>query len=139
MDAVFHALAHAGRRKMLDVVKKRPGRNVNAVCAYFKMSRIAVMKHLRVLESAGLLISEKQGRARRLYFNAVPVQMIYDRWTTEYSALWASRLTRIKYAVEAQTGGKPQDGTHKKGKHDGDKHGERGQRKPRGGKGRRNG
>lgn len=76
------------------------GCSVNDVAAHFEISRIAVMKHLRVLEEAGLLISEKEGRTRRLYFNAVPIQMIYDRWTTEYSALWASKLTRLKYSVE---------------------------------------
>jgi hypothetical protein len=51
---------------------------------------------------AGLVISEKEGRRRRLYFNCVPIQMIYDRWTTEYSALWASGLTKVKYRVEAK-------------------------------------
>jgi predicted transcriptional regulator len=60
------------------------------------------MKHLRVLVEAGLLLSEKEGRNRKLYFNCVPIQMIYDRWTTEYSALWASRLTEVKYRVEAK-------------------------------------
>ncbi len=73
---------------------------MNDVSAYFDISRIAVMKHLNVLEEAGLLISEKKGRIRRLYFNAVPIQMIYDRWTSEYSALWAGKLTRLKYSVE---------------------------------------
>jgi DNA-binding transcriptional ArsR family regulator len=58
------------------------------------------MKHLRVLEDAGLVISKREGRSRRLYFNAVPIQMIYDRWTTEYSSLWARRLTDLKYRVE---------------------------------------
>ncbi len=58
------------------------------------------MKHLAVLETAGLLISEKQGRTRRLYFNAAPIQLIYERWTTEYSGLWASRLTEFKRQVE---------------------------------------
>ena len=51
---------------------------------------------------AGLIISEKEGRSRRLYFNCVPIQMIYDRWTTEYSGLWASGLTKVKYRVETQ-------------------------------------
>jgi predicted transcriptional regulator len=85
---------------MLDIVKNRPGCNVNDVCASFDMSRIAVMKHLRQLEEAELILSRKEGRDRRLYHNAVPIQMIYDRWTTEYSALWAGRMTAIKYRVE---------------------------------------
>ncbi len=101
MGTVFTALAHARRRRILDIVRENGGCSVNDVAAHFDISRIAVMKHLRVLEEAGLLISEKEGRTRHLYFNAVPIQMIYDRWTTEYSALWASKLTRLKYSVES--------------------------------------
>jgi predicted transcriptional regulator len=102
MDAVFLALACPTRRKILDVVKEQPGCGVKHVAKFFAMSRIAVMKHLRVLVDAGLLLSEKEGRNRKLYFNCVPIQMIYDRWTTEYSALWASRMTEVKYRVEAK-------------------------------------
>lgn len=100
MDAVFAALASPARRAILDVVRAAPGCNVNAVCAGFKTSRIAVMKHLRVLEGALLLHSKKEGRERRLYFNAVPIQLIYDRWTDEYSAYWSGLLANVKYAVE---------------------------------------
>jgi predicted transcriptional regulator len=102
MDAVFHALANGERRRVLDIVKERPGCSVNHVAGFFEISRIAVMKHLRVLERAGLILSEKEGRTRRLFFNGVPIQMIYDRWTSEYSALWASRLTRVKYRIESR-------------------------------------
>lgn len=108
MDAVFLALACPKRREILDIVKDKPGCGVKHVARFFAMSRIAVMKHLRVLVEAGLLVSQKEGRNRKLFFNCVPIQMIYDRWTTEYSALWASRLTDVKYRVEAQeaSGGK---------------------------------
>ena len=102
LDAVFSALANASRRRILDIVKESPGCSVNHVAGFFLVSRITVMKHLRLLEAAGLILSEKQGRTRKLYFNAVPIQMIYDRWTTEYSALWASQLTKLKYRVENQ-------------------------------------
>jgi len=102
MDAVFLALACPTRRKILDVVKDQPGCGVKHVAKFFAMSRIAVMKHLRVLVEAGLLLSEKEGRNRKLFFNCVPIQVIYDRWTTEYSALWASRMTELKYRVEAK-------------------------------------
>lgn len=104
MDAVFAALGHADRRRILDIVKARPGCSVGDVAAHFPTSRIAVMKHLRVLEQADLITSEKVGRTRRMFFNTVPIQLIYDRWTTEFSALWAARLTQIKYAVEAAQG-----------------------------------
>ena len=87
---------------MLDIVKADPGCNVNAVSAHFSMSRIGVMKHLAVLENAELIVSEKEGRVRKLYFNAIPIQQIYDRWTNEYSALWAGRLTALKYNIEAK-------------------------------------
>ena len=108
MDTIFQALGHAARRRMLDVINASPGCSVNDVAAHFEISRIAVMKHLRVLEAAGLMHSEKVGRTRRLYFNAAPIQMIYDRWTTQYSRYWASRMTRIKYAVEdAEEGSAP--------------------------------
>ena len=100
MDIVFQALASAPRRRILDIVREKPGCNVSEVCRYFDVSRLAVMKHLAVLETAGLLISEKQGRTRRLYFNAAPIQMIYERWTTEFSGMWAGRLTEFKRQVE---------------------------------------
>ena len=100
MDLVFQALGHAGRRRMLDILKEKPGCSVNDVCKFFETSRIAVMKHLRVLEAANLIRSVKVGRTRELFHNMVPIQMIYERWTTEYGSLWAGRLTEIKYKVE---------------------------------------
>lgn len=116
MDAVFQALAHESRRRMLDLVKEKPGIGVGVLANEFDVSRIAVMKHLAVLEGAGLVVSEKDGRTRRLYFNAAPIQMIYDRWTTEYSAYWAGQLTRIKYLAEAQAAFQKNDNqTSKKG------------------------
>jgi DNA-binding transcriptional ArsR family regulator len=101
MNSVFEALASPVRRKILDVVKNHPGETVGFVCGYFEISRIAVMKHLRVLERADLVVSRKAGRTRQLFFNAVPIQMIYDRWTTEFSAIWAGGLTRVKYRIES--------------------------------------
>lgn len=79
MDKVFQALSKAPRRAILDIVRDEPGCSVGHVCKYFDVSRIAVMKHLRILEEAGLLISEKEGRTRRLYFNTAPIQMVYER------------------------------------------------------------
>ena len=100
MDAVFQALASAPRRRKLDIIKDMPGCSVNDVCKYFDISRIAVMKHLRVLEEAELVVSRKAGRSRELFFNAVPIQLIYDRWTTEYSKFWASQVTDLKFQLE---------------------------------------
>lgn len=100
MDAVFAALASAARRRILDILKKEPGANVGRVCEFFAIGRVAVMKHLAALEAANLVVSEKAGRERRLWFNPVPIHMIYDRWTTEFSDYWAGRLARMKYRLE---------------------------------------
>ena len=102
MDNVFQALASPSRRKILDLVKAMPGCSVNDVCKYFDMSRIAVMKHLKVLEEAELILSKKAGRKRELFFNSVPIQLIYDRWTTEYSHFWSSHITDIKFKAETK-------------------------------------
>ncbi len=100
MDGVFQALAHESRRRMLDIVKENPGVGVGALAAEFDVTRIAVMKHLAVLEEAGLVVSEKDGRTRRLYFNAAPIRLIYDRWTSELSDYWSGKVARIKYLAE---------------------------------------
>lgn len=104
MDAVFAALAHETRRRILDALRERPGAGVGEIAAEFDVSRIAVMKHLAVLEEANLIVSQKDGRTRRLWFNAAPIRMIYDRWTDDYSGYWSGELTRLKYLAEARAG-----------------------------------
>ncbi len=101
LDLVFHALAHRDRRHILDLVREAPGCRIEEVSRRFATSRIAVLKHIRVLEKADLIHSEKVGRERRLYFNAVPIQQIHERWANDFSALWASELIGVKRAVEA--------------------------------------
>ncbi len=101
MDAIFHALAHNTRRTMLDYLRDRPGMSVGDLAKNFDVSRIAVMNHLAVLEKANLITSEKDGRTRRLYLNAMPIQDIRDRWVDSYSAHWAERVNIIKHAAEA--------------------------------------
>jgi DNA-binding transcriptional ArsR family regulator len=105
MGAVFDALGSATRRRILDIVKGEPGCSVGDVASHFDTSRIAVMRHLQVLEAAGLLLSRRDGRRRRLYHNAVPIQLIYDRWTNEYPALWSGRMADVKYRVESRGSG----------------------------------
>jgi DNA-binding transcriptional ArsR family regulator len=100
MDVVFAALASAARRRILDLLKNAPGSNVNQIAAHFDVSRIQVMKHLRALEAADLVISRRVGRERHLYLNVVPIQLIHDRWTTEFSELWAGQLVSLKFAIE---------------------------------------
>lgn len=102
MDAVFQALAHPTRRAMLDRLRAEPGSSVGALCEPFDMSRVGAMKHLRVLEEAGLVVSQTAGRQRLLYVNAIPIQMIYDRWISDWSSLWASEITAIKNRAESR-------------------------------------
>ena len=114
MDLVFHALAHQTRRRILDLVRDQPGQGVGELAKAFDVSRIAIMNHLKVLEEAGLLVSQKDGRTRRLYLNAMPIQAIHERWIDTYSGYWADRLSFIKQAAEgvAQTLAKDnEDGT----------------------------
>jgi predicted transcriptional regulator len=102
LDTTFFALSSAARRRMLDFLQLEPGCNVHRVSEQFdgEIGRFAVMKHLAVLEAGGLVVSQREGRQRRLWFDPTPIQFIHERWTTEFSAYWASRLTRLKYAAE---------------------------------------
>lgn len=102
LDATFFALASDLRRRMLDLLKQEGGCNVNRVCEFFatELGRHAVMKHLATLERGGLLVTAKDGRDKRLWFDPTPLQLIHERWTTEFSTYWASRLTRLKYSAE---------------------------------------
>lgn len=102
MDAVFAALAHPGRRRMLDLLVATPGLSVKALASHFDTSRIATLKHLRVLAAAGLVLSEREGRTRRLFFNSVPIQLIHERWSTSYGSFWAQRMTEVRASVEGR-------------------------------------
>ena len=101
MDRTFAALSHSSRRQMLDHLQNTPGQSVGELAAHFDVSRIAVMNHLKVLQDAGLVISERQGRRRRLYLNAMPIRAIYDRWTNSFSDHWLDRMSLIKSVAEA--------------------------------------
>ncbi len=100
MDQVFHALAHKTRREILDRVKASPGLGVGELANVFDVSRIAIMNHLAVLQKAGLIISEKQGRKRCLYINTVPIQLVRDRWINVIDAPFLERVAGIKRAAE---------------------------------------
>ncbi len=100
LDLLFHALASQPRRAILEVVRRQPGCNLNFVTAHFSFSRIGIMKHIDVLEAAGLIISQRSGRERTLFFNAVPLQQVHENWTDQYSRFWAARLTNLKRSVE---------------------------------------
>ena len=100
LDLLFHALASQPRREILAQLRAHPGCNVQFISAHFAMSRIGVMKHIAVLEAANLVISEKLGRERQLYFNLAPIQWVHEQWSDKYSAHFASMLTRLKRSVE---------------------------------------
>ena len=101
-DKVFSALAHPARRRIIDLLVQVPGSSVKWIASNFEFSRIAAMKHLTVLEEAELVLSEKHGRTRKLFFNPIPIQLIYDRWTTDFSSFWAGRLADIQTRVEVR-------------------------------------
>ena len=100
--AVFRALSHDVRRQIIDHLFDRPGSSVGEVAAQFDSSRIAVMKHLRVLETARLVLSKKQGRTRRLYFNPVPLHEIAEHWRERYASAWSTSLLDLKNRVEGK-------------------------------------
>jgi|GEM_PF-486773 len=100
MTAVLHALSHPTRRRLLDDVSRRPGATLGQVAKGHPQSRAAIGKHLATLERAGLVLSRREGRRRRLYPNPLPIQLVYDRWTTRFSAPLARHVAAIKYAVE---------------------------------------
>ena len=97
---VFNALAHVIRREILDITQQNPGISVGELAKNFDVSRIAIMNHLTVLTDTNLIISQKDGRSRRLYMNAMPIQEIYERWTDIYSQQWLDRMSSIKQTAE---------------------------------------
>ncbi len=98
-DTVWSALNDASRRAMLDLLKSGP-LTTSALCAHFEFSRFAVMKHLKVLEAADLVIVERRGRERVNHLNPVPLQMIYRRWIRPFDKLPADRLLKLKALAE---------------------------------------
>lgn len=98
-DAVWSAMSDPSRRRMLDLLRESP-KTTNGLCVYFEFSRFAVMKHLKALEKAGLVIVERRGRERVNHLNPVPLQEIYHRWIRPFEKLPADRLIRLKEIAE---------------------------------------
>jgi DNA-binding transcriptional ArsR family regulator len=99
LDPIWKALADPSRRRILDLLRDGP-RTTWDLCASFESSRFAVMKHLRGLEHARLILVRRRGRERWNYLNPIPIQTIYERWLTPYAALWAGELLDLKRTVE---------------------------------------
>jgi uncharacterized protein YndB with AHSA1/START domain len=100
MDAVFKALADPTRRQLLDELFKEDGQSLRALEQRLPMTRFGVMKHLRVLEDAGLLTTKKRGREKLHFLNPVPIRLVHDRWVSKYSEPWAATLTGLKQRLE---------------------------------------
>ncbi|CAG7653976.1 metalloregulator ArsR/SmtB family transcription factor [Paenibacillus allorhizosphaerae] len=102
-NEIFKALADPSRRTLLDLLNASDGRTLNDLCAPLQMSRFGVMKHLNILEEAGLITTRKVGREKLHYLNAVPIRQIYDRWVSKYAEPWAIELTSLKNELERGT------------------------------------
>jgi DNA-binding transcriptional ArsR family regulator len=101
-DRVFKALADPTRRLLLDLLFERDGQTLTELESGLAMTRFGVMKHLRLLEDAGLVVSRKVGRSRLHYLNPVPIRQIHDRWIDKYTEHRASALTDLKRELEEQ-------------------------------------
>ncbi len=95
-DLVFKALADGTRREILDLLFARDGRTLGELEESFAMSRFGVMKHLRVLEGAGLVVPRRDGRSTRHFLNPVPIQLVADRWIDKYAAGRVAALADLK-------------------------------------------
>ena len=101
MDDVFRALADPTRRGLLDELFREDGQTLSALEARFAMSRFGVMKHLKVLEEAGLVVTRRQGREKLHHLNPVPIRLVHDRWVSKYAEPWAAGLSELKTRLES--------------------------------------
>ena len=99
-DRIFKALADPTRRHLLDRLFERDGRTLGELESELEMTRFGVMKHLRVLEDAGLVTTRRRGREKLHFLNAVPIQLIHERWVSKYAERWAGALTGLKRQLE---------------------------------------
>jgi len=100
MDAVFKALADPTRRSLLDELFKEDGQPLGKLEQRLPMTRFGVMKHLRVLEEAGLVVARRRGREKLHYLNAVPIRLVHDRWVSKFAEPWAATLSELKTSIE---------------------------------------
>ena len=104
MKAVFRALAAPPRRRLLDELFKEDGQTLRALERRLPMTRFGVMKHLRVLEEAGLVVTKKRGREKLHFLNAVPIRLVHDRWVSKYAEPWAATLSGLKRGPQSASG-----------------------------------
>jgi DNA-binding transcriptional ArsR family regulator len=102
-DRVFRALADPTRRLLLDRLFERDGRTLTELESELEMTRFGVMKHLRILEEADLVVTRRSGREKLHFLNPVPIQLIHDRWIGKYRERRASALTELKEHLERES------------------------------------
>jgi DNA-binding transcriptional ArsR family regulator len=102
MDEVFKALADPTRRGLLDRLFERDGQTLGELEEGVSMTRFGVMKHLKVLEEAGLLTTRRRGREKLHFLNPVPIRLVYERWVSKYAEPWASALSELKTEIEEE-------------------------------------
>jgi uncharacterized protein YndB with AHSA1/START domain/DNA-binding transcriptional ArsR family regulator len=101
VDEVFKALADPTRRALLDELFQRDGQTLSELEAHFPMTRFGVMKHLRQLEVAGLVVTKRRGREKLHFLNPVPIRLVHDRWVSKYAEPWAAALSDMKTRLES--------------------------------------
>jgi uncharacterized protein YndB with AHSA1/START domain len=97
---VFKALADPTRRSLLDELSREDGQTLGALVGCFTMTRIGVMKHLKVLEEAGLVVTKRRGREKLHFLNPIPIRLVHDRWVSKYTEPWAAALVGLKNRLE---------------------------------------
>ena len=100
VDTVFRALADPTRRALLDELFRDDGQTLSALEARFDITRFGVMKHLRLLEEAGLVVTRRRGREKLHFLNPVPIREVHDRWVSKYSEPWVAALSDLKTELE---------------------------------------
>ncbi len=100
MDAVFKALADPTRRSLLDELFKQDGQTLGTLEERLPMTRFGVMKHLKVLEAASLVVTKRRGREKLHFLNPVPIRLVHDRWVSKYAEPWAAGLSGLKKEIE---------------------------------------
>jgi uncharacterized protein YndB with AHSA1/START domain/DNA-binding transcriptional ArsR family regulator len=103
VDDVFKALADPTRRMLLDELFKTDGQSLSALEARLPMTRFGVMKHLKLLEQAGLVSTRRRGREKLHFLNPVPIRLVHDRWVSKYAEPWAAGLSNLKRTMEDRT------------------------------------
>ncbi|MCU1603007.1 MAG: ArsR family transcriptional regulator [Frankiales bacterium] len=100
MDEVFRALADPTRRALLDELFREDGQSLSALEERFAMTRFGVMKHLKLLEEAGLVVAQRRGREKRHFLNPVPIRLLHDRWVSKYTGAWVTGLVSLREELE---------------------------------------